>query len=121
MATEEIEEENPKKKLNKSGNRRGIDTKGNFKNDSEKASEASKKANKRKGAATQAITRSPAIKEAYRSRAITPEIQGYIFNQLQAKKLKRILLCATGALMSPTTAQQNESILGIAHAVSIEV
>lgn len=46
---------------------------------------------------------------------------GYIFNQLQAKKLKRILLCATGALMSPTTAQQNESILGIAHAVSIEV
>ena len=45
---------------------------------------------------------------------------GYIFNQLQAKKLKRILLCATGALMSPTTAQQNESILGIAHAVSIE-
>ncbi len=46
---------------------------------------------------------------------------GYVFNQLQAKKLKRVLLCATGALMSPTTAQQNESILGIAHAVSIEV
>ena len=46
---------------------------------------------------------------------------GYIFHQLQAKKLKRVLLCATGALMSPTTAQQNESILGIAHAVSIEV
>ena len=46
---------------------------------------------------------------------------GYIFNQLQAKKLKRVLFCATGALMSPTTAQQNESILGIAHAVSIEV
>lgn len=46
---------------------------------------------------------------------------GYIFNQLQAKKLKRVLLCATGALMSPTTAQQKESILGIAHAISIEV
>lgn len=46
---------------------------------------------------------------------------GYIFNQLQTKKLKRVLFCATGALMSPTTAQQNESILGIAHAVSIEV
>ena len=45
---------------------------------------------------------------------------GYIYNQLQAKKIKRVLLCATGALMSPTTAQQNESILGIAHAVSIE-
>lgn len=82
MATEEIEEENPKKKLNKSGNRRGIDSAGNFKNNPEKASESSKKANRKKGAATQAITRSPAIKEAYRSRAITPEIQGYIFNQL---------------------------------------
>ena len=80
--SDEIEEEKPKKKLNKSGNRRGIDTVGNFKNDPNKASEASKKANKKKGSATQAITRSPAIKEAYRSRAITPEIQGYIFNQL---------------------------------------
>lgn len=46
---------------------------------------------------------------------------GYVYNQLQAKKIKKVLLCATGALMSPTTAQQNESILGIAHAVSIEV
>ncbi|MBQ9267495.1 MAG: stage V sporulation protein AD [Clostridia bacterium] len=45
---------------------------------------------------------------------------GYIFNQMQAKKLKRVLLIATGALMSPTTAQQKESICGIAHAVSIE-
>ena len=80
--SEEIEEEKPKKKLNKTGNRRGIDTVGNFKNNPEKASESSKKANKKKGAATQAITRSPAIKESYRSRAITPEIQGYIFNQL---------------------------------------
>ncbi|MBQ9280439.1 MAG: stage V sporulation protein AD [Clostridia bacterium] len=46
---------------------------------------------------------------------------GYIYNQLKHKKFKRVLFCATGALMSPTTAQQNESILGIAHAVSIEV
>lgn len=46
---------------------------------------------------------------------------GYIYNQLKHKKLKRVLFCATGALMSPTTAQQNESILGIAHALSIEV
>lgn len=46
---------------------------------------------------------------------------GYVFNQLKARKLKKVLLCATGALMSPTTAQQNESILGIAHAVSIEI
>ncbi|MBR4111119.1 MAG: stage V sporulation protein AD [Clostridia bacterium] len=46
---------------------------------------------------------------------------GYIYNQLQAKKLKRVLLIATGALMSPTTAQQKESIPGIAHAISIEI
>ena len=46
---------------------------------------------------------------------------GYVFKELQRKKLKKVLLCATGALMSPTTAQQNESILGIAHAVSIEI
>ena len=45
---------------------------------------------------------------------------GYLFNQLKNKKLNRILFCATGALMSLTTAQQNESILGIAHAISIE-
>ena len=46
---------------------------------------------------------------------------GYIFNQLKNKKLKRILLIATGALTNATTAQQGESIPGIAHAVSIEV
>ncbi len=46
---------------------------------------------------------------------------GYIYNQLQSKKLKKVLFIATGALMSPTTAQQNESIPGIAHAISIEI
>lgn len=46
---------------------------------------------------------------------------GYVFEQLKTKNCKKVLLCATGALMSPTTAQQNESILGIAHAISIEV
>ena len=52
---------------------------------------------------------------------IATTFSGYVFNQLQQKVFKKILLCATGALMSPTTAQQNESILGIAHAVSIEI
>lgn len=46
---------------------------------------------------------------------------GYVFNKLQMQEFRKILVCATGALMSTTTAQQNESILGIAHAVSIEV
>lgn len=45
---------------------------------------------------------------------------GYVYNQLKVKKLNRVLLVATGALMSPLTAQQNESISGIAHAIAIE-
>lgn len=46
---------------------------------------------------------------------------GYFYKQLQDKKLKRILLIATGALMNATSSQQGESIPGIAHAVSIEI
>jgi len=45
---------------------------------------------------------------------------GYLFNQLKQKKLNKILLVATGALTNSTSAQQGESIPGIAHAVSIE-
>ena len=37
------------------------------------------------------------------------------------KKLKKILLIATGALTNSTTSQQGESIPGIAHAISIEI
>lgn len=46
---------------------------------------------------------------------------GYFFKQLQDKKIKRLLLIATGALMNATSSQQGESIPGIAHAISIEV
>lgn len=46
---------------------------------------------------------------------------GYLYNQLQQKKMKKILLIPTGALTNATTNQQGESIPGIAHAVSIEV
>ena len=46
---------------------------------------------------------------------------GYIFNQLKKKKLKRVLLIATGALTNATTAQQGETIPSIAHAISIEI
>ena len=46
---------------------------------------------------------------------------GYIFKKLKEKKLKRVLLIATGALMKSTSAQQGESIPGIAHAISIEI
>lgn len=45
---------------------------------------------------------------------------GYLYKQLKEGKFNRILLISTGALLSPTSSQQGESIPGIAHAVSIE-
>ncbi len=39
--------------------------------------------------------------------------------QLRSKKLKRILFCGTGALLSPTSTQQGLPIPGVCHAVSI--
>ena len=45
---------------------------------------------------------------------------GYFFDQLKSKKINKILIVATGALMSPLSIQQGESIPGIAHAVAIE-
>ena len=52
---------------------------------------------------------------------IATVFSGYFFKQLQEKKIKRILLIATGALMNSTSMQQGESIPGIAHAISIEI
>ena len=46
---------------------------------------------------------------------------GYFFKQLRDRKIRRMLLIATGALMNSTSSQQGESIPGIAHAVSIEI
>ncbi len=45
---------------------------------------------------------------------------GYFFEQLKTKKMNKILIIATGALMSTLSSQQGESIPGIAHAVAIE-
>ncbi len=44
----------------------------------------------------------------------------YIYDQLKKKKLKRVLLIATGALFSPTMVFQKENIYSIAHAISLE-
>ena len=44
---------------------------------------------------------------------------GYLLSKLKAGKLKRILFCGTGALLSPTSTQQGLPIPGICHAVSI--
>ncbi len=44
---------------------------------------------------------------------------GHIYKEIMKGNLKRVLFIATGALMSPISLQQKESIPGIAHAVSI--
>ncbi len=44
---------------------------------------------------------------------------GHYLNQLNTGKLKRILFCGTGALLSPTSTQQGLPIPGVCHAVSI--
>lgn len=46
---------------------------------------------------------------------------GYILEKMKKKELKKVLVIATGALLSPTLIQQKESIPCIAHAVSLEV
>ena len=44
-----------------------------------------------------------------------------ILNKMQKGQLRNILFMATGALMSPTSSQQGESIPGVAHLVNIRV
>ncbi|HHW45378.1 MAG TPA: stage V sporulation protein AD [Clostridiales bacterium] len=43
----------------------------------------------------------------------------YILSKLKEGSLNNILFCATGALMSPTSSQQGETVPGIAHLVHI--
>ncbi|WP_159886520.1 stage V sporulation protein AD [Paenibacillus puerhi] len=45
---------------------------------------------------------------------------GHLYRLLKKGELKRVLVVATGALLSPISFQQGESIPGIAHAVAIE-
>ena len=47
-------------------------------------------------------------------------LNSYIMKKIKTGEFKRVLLISTGALMSTTTAQQGESIPGIAHAVELE-
>ena len=44
---------------------------------------------------------------------------GYLLEQLNSGKLKKILFCGTGALLSPTSTQQGLPIPGVCHAVCI--
>lgn len=44
----------------------------------------------------------------------------YVLLKMKNSELKRVLFIATGALMSPTSAQQGESIPGVAHLIELE-
>lgn len=46
---------------------------------------------------------------------------GYLLNGMRAGRWKRLLFAATGALMSPTSSGQKQSIPGICHAVTISM
>ena len=43
----------------------------------------------------------------------------YLLDKIKKKKLRRILFCGTGALLSPTSTQQGLPIPGVCHAVAI--
>ncbi|MDO4515973.1 MAG: stage V sporulation protein AD [Bacillota bacterium] len=46
-------------------------------------------------------------------------LTGYLLRQMQKGTIKNLLFCGTGALHSPTSTMQGESIPGICHAVAI--
>ena len=46
---------------------------------------------------------------------------GHILRRFERKELRRVLFMATGALLSPTSSQQGDTIPGIAHAIALEV
>lgn len=45
----------------------------------------------------------------------------YVKKKMEAKHLKRVLVCATGALMNPTMINQKNSLPCISHAIELEV
>ena len=47
-------------------------------------------------------------------------LSAYILPRIKSGEWKKILFMATGALLSPTTSQQGETIPGVAHAVVLE-
>ncbi len=46
---------------------------------------------------------------------------GYIYQMILKGGLRKVLLISTGALLSPTSLKQGDSIPGIAHAIALEV
>jgi stage V sporulation protein AD len=47
-------------------------------------------------------------------------LNGWLMEKLKKGEIRRMLFMATGALMSPTTAMQGDTIAGIAHAIVLE-
>ena len=47
-------------------------------------------------------------------------LAGYILKKLETGEYNNILFCATGALLSPTSTQQGDSIPGIAHLINFK-
>ena len=47
-------------------------------------------------------------------------LNSYIFRQIKEKKLHKVLFVATGALLSPTSTMQGESVPSIAHGVLLK-
>ncbi len=47
-------------------------------------------------------------------------LNGYLYNQMKKGDIKKLLFVATGALLSPISSWQGESIPSIAHAIAIE-
>ena len=45
---------------------------------------------------------------------------GYIYNNIRSGIWQKVLVAASGALFSPLTYQQKESIAGISHAVCLQ-
>ena len=45
---------------------------------------------------------------------------GYVLRKIEEGAWDRVLLTASGALLSPTSSQQGETIPGVAHAVVLE-
>lgn len=48
-------------------------------------------------------------------------LSGYLLKKMESKKYKNILFCGTGALLSPVSTQQGETIPAVCHAVAISM
>ena len=48
-------------------------------------------------------------------------LSAYLMKKLESRKYRNILFCGTGALLSPVSTQQGETIPSVCHAVAISM